>query len=109
MPLTKEAIKALLAKPKRKKGKAGPDTNIRTIETWFALAPRVRDANVEGRKLDATCDNPNCVDPRPGSISPLTNEIIKHQFVVEIKGQQMCRYCFLDGWLLENPEQATLT
>lgn len=110
MPLSKEAVKALLAQPKRKRGggKKGPDHNIRIIEVWFALAPKTRE-QAEAGTIDFKCDNPNCVDPRPGTVSPLTGEVIKHQFVVEINGQKVCRYCFLDGWLKENPDQTSLT
>lgn len=109
MSLSHEAVKALLAAPKRKKkGKAGPDTNVRDIATWFALAPKTRSEVEQGNAVDMKCDNPNCVDPRPGQISALTGKTIKHQFVVDINGQHVCRYCFLDGWLLENPDQATL-
>jgi hypothetical protein len=105
MSLTPEQIKSLLAKPVKKRGagKKGPDTNIRDRATWFALASKTRDEAGE----DLRCQNPNCVDPRPPRISALGNEI-KHQFVVEVKGELMCRYCFLDGWLLENPAQEKL-
>lgn len=107
-PLTKEAVKALLAAKPKRKGKAGPDVNIRTIDIWFALAPKTREELDKGGFVDMKCDNPNCLDPRPGTVSPLTGEIIKHQFCVEINGQQLCRYCFLGGWLLENPDQTVL-
>ena len=109
MTLTPEDIKALLAKPeKKKKAKKGIDTSVRDIKTWLALAPQSRDVNRAESTRDLRCDNPNCVDPRPPRISPLDGSEIKHQFVVEIHGQLMCRYCFLDSWLLEDPDQLKL-
>jgi hypothetical protein len=105
--LSPDDIKKLLAKPERKRGtKKGPDSSVRDIKTWLALAPQSRDTNRENP--DLRCDNPKCVDPRPPRISPLDGSEIKHQFCVEINGQLMCRYCFLDGWLLEDSNQLKL-
>jgi hypothetical protein len=105
--LSPEDIKALLAKPEKKRGKKkGPDSSVRDIKTWLALAPQSRDLNRE--QPDLRCDNPNCLDPRPPRISPLDGSEIKHQFCVQINGQLVCRYCFLGGWLLNDPDQLSL-
>lgn len=103
--LTPEQIKRILTKPTRKSGakKSKIDNSVRDVTTWFALSAIIRDSMGN----DLKCDNPECVDPRPGKISPLTHEEIRHQFVVEINGRQCCRYCFLDGWLTTNPAQGT--
>jgi len=107
--LTPEDIKALLAKPEKKpRGKKkGPDTSVRDIQTWLALAPQSRDMNRE--QPDLRCENPNCVDPRPPKISALDGSEIKHHFCVQIDNIYICRYCFLDGYLLNDPNQLSLT
>jgi hypothetical protein len=103
MPLDPEKIKALIAKknaPKRRGGGGGRkssrvDDSVRTVETWFALHHRFYDD--ETREM-LHCDNPNCQDPRQKGI-----------MVVEVNAHFMCRYCFLDGYGLENPAQESLT
>lgn len=103
--LSPEQIKALLAvKPKGRGKKKEVDTSIRDYKTWFALKPQERDEN----KNELKCDNPDCVDPRPGTETALGN-LIKHQHVVNINGSNCCRYCFLDGWLLNDLKQMELT
>lgn len=108
--LTPEQVKALLAKPEKKRGtrRKGPDlldASSRTIEVWFSLATKSRD---EELNLDINCDNPNCMDPRPARVSALGNKI-KHQWCADINGQHCCRHCFLGGWLVSNPDQLKLT
>lgn len=106
MGLSPEQIKALLNKPSKPRGgkrKKQVDDRQRDIVTWFALSTKTRD----DLGNDLRCENPNCVDPRPAVVTALGNEV-KHQFVVEINGTKICRYCFLDGYLLENPAQGVL-
>jgi hypothetical protein len=104
MSLTPDQIKKILAKPQRKSGKKKTiDTSVRDVTTWFALSSKTRDEMGN----DLKCDNSNCVDPRPVKVTALGNEV-RHQFVVEIDGQNCCRHCFLDGWLLKDPAQDTL-
>lgn len=103
--LSPDQIKALLAMPEKKRGKKKEiDTSIRDHKTWFALAPKFRDVE-EG--VDLKCDNPNCVDPRPTITTAMGNEI-RTQYIINVHGQNMCRYCFLDGWLLNDPDQTEL-
>lgn len=90
MPLSREQALALLkedaAKPKRGGGgrtKADP-TAIRELQTWFKLDHHIRE---EG------CENPNCVDPRPKTDKG-TN------IVSRVKDTWICRYCFIDGYLV---------
>ena len=99
MPLDPEKIARLMAlknKPKVRRGgrKSGPDTSVRTTETWFALQHRFMDYET---KQTLKCENPECHDPRHSGI-----------LVVEVNGTFMCRYCFLDGWLTDNPQQERL-
>jgi|SRR5215469_13548682 len=100
MPLDPEKLKRLMAikdKPKTRGGrrKSGPDVNVRTYETWFALQHLMM--NNETKEL-FKCENPDCQDPRHKGI-----------LVVDVNGTKMCRFCFLDGWLLENPEQLVVS
>jgi hypothetical protein len=102
--LTPDQIKALLAKPQRKpKQDKGIDTSVRDYRTWFRLAQHSLDRETGEH---AVCDNPDCIDPRPALTSPYGE--IRVQFVAEVSGRKMCRYCFLDGWLLEDPNQIGL-
>jgi hypothetical protein len=103
--LSPEQIKAILAAPQKKRGKKKEiDTSVRDYATWFALKPQT----IDDHHNDLRCDNPNCVDPRPGTQSNVLGTIVKHQFVVIIDNQKVCRFCFLDGWLLNNPDQDRL-
>lgn len=107
MSLTPEHIKSLLAKPDKKpRGKKGPDTSIRDIATWFALAPKTREV-MRDKMSELKCENPDCLDPRPPIVTAMGNEI-KHQFCVEVNGQWTCRYCFLGGWLLNSDSQLSV-
>jgi hypothetical protein len=103
MGLSNEEILKLLAedaKPKRTGGsRRGPrqeDTSIRQINVWFKLRHHICLPDCEHRKQSPTgraCWNSDCVDPRPSTDRGINA-------VAEIKGQWMCRYCFLNGWLL---------
>jgi len=65
-------------KPKTKKSKILE----RTYRVWFYEVP--------GSTHLGQCDNPDCVDQRKKpQVMVWTNE----------NGLNMCRYCFLDGWL----------
>lgn len=103
MPLTNKQINELLAKSQqRRRGGGGGktaggkkvDVSQRDYETWFKLAHHMLDKDT-GEHL--TCDNPNCIDPRPAA-----------PVVAEVNGQNMCRFCFLDGWQLVNTNQQTI-
>lgn len=92
MPLSKEQITALLAQPEPKPKSRGRkpkdyiDTSVRDILTWFKLHHKLMDS--ETYEL-SKCSNPNCQDTR------------ERQAVAIVNGQDMCRRCFLDGWLSE--------
>jgi hypothetical protein len=96
-----ELLKKLLAIPEKQprgsKPKKGPNAAIRNVETWFKLDHILLDPDLKDRP---ECDNPNCEDPRPRD---------KGQVVVVIAEQRMCRYCFMSGWLTENPNQIQLS
>lgn len=101
MPLTNEEIAKLLAGEQQKKRKGGRtaggkklDVSVRDYETWFKLAHHMLDQDT-GQHL--TCDNPNCIDPRP-----------RAPIVAEVNGQHMCRHCFLDGWQLLDLNQQVI-
>lgn len=92
MALSNEDITRLLAKPDKVRSSKGSkiDTSDRRVEVWFALAHKLFDADV----LDsASCDNPDCIDPRPKGPSRRT-------VVAEVNGKNMCRHCFLAEWNL---------
>jgi hypothetical protein len=82
-PISRDAIKALLATT-RSRVKVDP-TETRDITTWFQLNHHSRE---EG------CENPDCTDPRKPDDRG-------RKIVVSVKGQMMCRFCFLAGWLKE--------
>lgn len=94
MGLSKEEISRLLALPTQTRGgrkKSGwIDTSIRTHEVWFKLGHALFDADTQEM---AKCDNPDCHDTR-GTTA----------VVAVIKGRKMCRICFMEGWLLDEPE-----
>lgn len=78
--LNQESVLALLASSTK------PDaTNTRDISTWFKL---------NQLNIDTGCANPNCADPR-------SKDDIGRNIVSKVKGQFMCRHCFLAGWLLD--------
>jgi hypothetical protein len=102
MPLSKEKIQELLAKKSKPRGGGGGqskrtiDPNDRSYQAWFSMNHMLLDHDTNEM---TRCENPNCQDPRPKEYG---------QTVVEVNGQKMCRYCFVQGWLLKNPAQATL-
>lgn len=103
--LTPEAIKALLTQPTKKpRKKKEIDTNVRDLQTWFKLSPKAIDEN---SMADFVCENPNCLDDRPPTITSTGVEIKKH-FTVEINGIRMCRRCFMAGYLIQDPDQTQL-
>jgi len=85
--LTQDEITRLLSKPEKTRNSKGKviDASVRTIEVWFSLCHKLFD---EETQATAKCSNPNCADPRPH----------KAAVVAVINGQNMCRYCFLDGY-----------
>jgi hypothetical protein len=95
--LTDDQVAKLLAqkaKPKRGGGgrkTKGIDTSVRDYATWFSLAHKLYDEDTLER---AECENPNCTGDR--------------HLVARVSGLLMCRTCFLDGWLLNNPDQMEL-
>jgi len=105
VPLSDDKIRELLAKknkPRSTGGRTGTgtkkiDPNDRSYLAWFALNHSMLDSETNER---THCSNPDCIDPRPKEHG---------QIVVEVKGQKMCRYCFIEGWLLENPAQEKIT
>lgn len=106
--LDQEAIAKLLAedaaKPKRGGGPRVDLTTTRDLQTWFKLNHHFCLSNCHHREERVeqfpalaehtrACWNPNCIDPRdPGDKGT--------QALTEVKGQMICRYCFLDGYLL---------
>ena|SRR5215831_17242513 len=104
MPLDPEKIKELYAKKNRPRASSGTRTSSgkkidpkdRSHQAWFALNHLLIDHETNDM---VWCDNPNCVDPRDNKYG---------QTVVEVNGRKMCRFCFIDGWLLENPAQVKL-
>jgi len=99
LPLDPEKLKRLMElknKPKvRRTRKSGPDTSVRDMETWFKLSTHMM--NNDTKEL-LKCENPNCVDPRHKGI-----------LVAQVNGRWMCRYCFLDGWLIDDPNQLVVS
>lgn len=100
--LEPEAIAKLLAedaaKPRRGGGPRVDITLTRDLPTWYKLNHHFCLSGChhrEERPHDGprACWNPNCVDPRdPGDKGT--------QALAEVKGQMICRFCFLDGYLL---------
>jgi hypothetical protein len=101
MGLTKEQIDALLAKKAARTRGGGrkknePNVDDRTYQTWFKMIHKLIDDDT-GEMLN--CSNEHCVDPRDRT---------NGQTCINIKGQWVCRYCFMDGWLIENPAQQAI-
>lgn len=104
--LSNEEILKLLNDPEVStgggRGSRGPrvdPTADRTIKTWFKLNHHMCGTDCEHRQADGNvnhraCWNPDCSDPRD-SDNPNSLRI-----VVEVKGQWICRYCFLTNYLL---------
>lgn len=85
MKLDSDKIEALLKKPeqkpRRKKGTDYSKEETRTYTIWFTLKTNL-----------GVCSNPDCVDTRPMRTED------GNAMVAEIEGAAMCRYCFLDGY-----------
>lgn len=106
MPLSKEQAKALLIEDANKPRGGGrgtkPDpTLVRDVVTWLKLNHHFCMKECEHRSLPGNttgkaCWNPNCVDPR------LADDVGTNM-VSPVRDQWICRYCFLDGYLLVIP------
>lgn len=106
MPLDPAKIREIYAKKETKakrrsnkvtglKGKK-VDVNDRSYQAWFALNHMLIDHETNEMLF---CDNPDCIDPR---------DKVYGQTVVDINGSKICRFCFVEGWLLKNPAQESL-
>lgn len=104
--LSADAIKLLLTRKPKRKGKKEIDTSVRDLATWFKLAPKAIE-DVEGVMTKYSCENPNCLDDRPPRMTA-TGVEVKYHHTVEINGRRMCRRCWMGGWLLDNPDQLTI-
>lgn len=101
MSLTDEQIKALLTvaeKPKRQRTKKASidyvNQSSRTYENWFKLAHKLFDEETQDAPK---CANPNCVDrERRGAL------------VANVVGVDMCRVCFLEGYMTIDSNQGQL-
>lgn len=115
-PLDADTIKQLLLEQAssssgrgggRGRTKADP-TDDRTVNGWFKLSHHLCTSDCEHRfyeinptyntetgKRGNSCWNPNCLDPRDKSSDRAT------QIVAQVKGQFICRYCYLDGYLFQ--------
>jgi hypothetical protein len=94
-------LRKLLEPPKKggggKKGPRKPaiDVDDRSIMVWFKLAHRSYDYELH---REIKCENPNCIDPRGKKV----------QMCAEVHGNHMCRFCFLDGWLVPDSNQMVI-
>lgn len=79
--LSEEELEAVLKAPQTKTRK--PKNIDRTYRSWFYDV---------ATSLDQ-CDNPNCADDRGKSITMCWTHP---------SGLNMCRFCWLDGWLVED-------
>lgn len=109
-PLDDSMIADLLAeeaaKPKGGGGgrtKADP-TEPREVNVWFKLPHHLCTSDCEHRtnenkqsREEKACWNPECADPR-------SEDDRGANVVAEIKGQWVCRYCFLAGYLSTSVE-----
>jgi hypothetical protein len=97
MPLDPEKIKQLLEKKNKPKARSigargkKVDPTDRSYQAWFAYEIRLIND-----KEPVFCENPDCIDPREKNYG---------QPVVVVNGKNMCRFCFIEGWLLENANQ----
>lgn len=98
MPLSNEQIKLLLAlpqsQPRGRKPKGYIDTSVRDYWTWFKLNAKMYEEGAPDGK--PVCSNPNCADVR------------QQAMIADVNGVNICRLCFLGGYLLINPQQAEL-
>lgn len=89
MKLDNDQIEALLKKPEkapprsRKKSNNYTRRSTRTYTVWFTLEHRL-----------GICANPDCSDPRPMRTKD------GNAMVVSVGEVTMCRYCFLDGFMV---------
>jgi len=93
-PLSNEQILSLLSTERTSKKE--DITKERTIQVWMKLNHHMCMSDCEHRANSPTeraCQNPECVDPRG-----LDDRGIN--IVALVAGKHMCRYCFLNKWLL---------
>lgn len=70
--------------PTTRRGRTKRDpTEPREYATWWKLLQRISEDQ---------CSNPNCLDPRERNDRG-------RSILAEVKGEMICRYCFLDGYL----------
>ena len=82
-PIDPTLFNKLIKEPTQRGGRRAKkviDTTIRTYTLFFTKMDRKQ----------GVCENPDCEDPRRGSDSVI--------MVVNIRGKDMCRYCFLAGY-----------
>lgn len=92
---------SLLLKENKTRAKSGPKkdaTEPRTVTVWFKLHHHIADFEHKGEVVIPHCEHENCIDPRPTTDKG-------RNVVAVVKGQMMCRYCFLSGWLSDATEQ----
>jgi|SRR5215471_14477695 len=99
MPLDPAKIKALLEKkqtrartPRGARSKA--NLNDRSYQAWFK-----HDHILIKEKEPVFCDNPDCIDVRDKKYG---------QVVVDLNGTKMCRFCFIEGWLVISENQSEI-
>lgn len=82
--ISDEMALALLAEDSARttRGPKSDPTEPRIAAVWFKLV----------NSIPLPCENPDCSDPRP-------EKDRGRMVTVLVKGKQMCRYCFMDGWL----------
>jgi hypothetical protein len=98
MALSPDQIKILLSLPDKqargRKPKGYVDTSVRDYQTWFKLNHKMYEEGAPDDKPQ--CANPNCPDTR------------NKQMISDVNGINMCRICFLGGYMLVNPDQTQL-
>lgn len=102
-PLSPDEINKLLQqeaeRPARGQSKKLELLENRIINNWFKLNHHLCTKDCEHREQapqgseGRACWNPNCKD----NVRKPTDR--GAQIVVEVKGQWICRYCYLDGYL----------
>lgn len=100
-PLTPEQINMLIKeeeeKPKRGSSAKQELIEVRVIQNWFKLSHHICTTECPHREqaphsTGRACWNPDCTDTRT-----ITDR--GSQIVAEVKGQWICRYCYLAGYL----------
>lgn len=82
-PIDDDEVARLLAlAPRARKKKY--DDSYRDITTWFELTHYIN-----------SCENPECLKPP---------KIKQANMVVNVHGVDMCRYCYLGGYLFKGPD-----